>query len=77
MPYDNIDGSLYQAEVEALGCYFASAASKRGIPWAVNKLENFYDFETYQWIPTAEIGRNTDPVTLDMYRVLYSCTHAV
>lgn len=74
MPYDNIDGSLEQSEVEAFGCYFASAASKRGIPWAMNKLDNFYDIGTYQWIPTATIGRGTNPVTLDMDRVLRSCT---
>ena len=74
MPYDNIDGSLNQAEVEAFGCYFASAALRRGIPWAMNKLDNFYNFKTYKWVPTAEIGRSADPVTLDMYRVLDSCT---
>ena len=70
MPYDNIDASLNQEEIEAFGCYFSSAASKRNIPWAMNKLDNFYDTETNTWIQTTEIGRNANKQILNVPKIL-------
>lgn len=70
MPYDNIDASLNQSEIENFGCYFSTAAFKRNIPWAMNKLDNFYDTETNSWIQTNEIGRSTSKLILKMPNVL-------
>lgn len=43
MPYDNSDGSLSQAEVEAFACYFSYVARKNNIPWSMNDLSKYYD----------------------------------
>eukprot|EP00960_Hanusia_phi_P026843 746501-Hanusia_phi.AAC.7 len=78
MPYDNIDASLTQEEVEAFACYFTSVARENNIPWSMNKLDNFYDVRTKTWVQTQEIGRSDAPVTLSMPPILdaLECTSA-
>lgn len=70
MPYDNINADLNQEEVENFACYFAKAAKSKGIPWAMNKMENFYDTKRNVWIQTMDIGRNDKVQTLFMPNVL-------
>lgn len=78
MPYDNIGGSQNQTETEAFACYFATAASKRKINWAMNKLENFYDTEMNKWILKEEIGRYENKLILEIPRILNAalCSNA-
>ncbi|EKX38927.1 hypothetical protein GUITHDRAFT_115032 [Guillardia theta CCMP2712] len=70
MPYDNIDASQNQEEVEAFACYFSTVARQNGIPWSMNKLDNFYDVRTNTWLQTQEVGRSSTPVTLSMPPIL-------
>jgi hypothetical protein len=77
MPYDNLGASQNQNEVEAFSCYFATAAFRRNIPWAMNKLDNFYDTERNIWIQSEEIGRLNSKMTLNIPRILKSSICAI
>jgi hypothetical protein len=69
MPYDNIDATLSQDEVQAFACYFSIVARSLGIPWSMNSLDNFYDRAKKAWVSTQAIGRNS-AITLTMQPIL-------
>lgn len=73
MPYDNKEGDLEQGEVEDFACFFDLTLKKYGIPWSMNKMENFYDRKAKTWIPTSTIGQGGS-VTLQMAPILSAAT---
>ena len=70
MPYDNSDGSLSQAEVEAFACYFSYVARKNNIPWSMNDLSKYYDIATNTFLQTYVV----EGVKLQMPPILHATT---
>lgn len=70
MPWDNIDGSLSQAEAESFADYFVAALKTAGIPWSLNELAHVYDQGARQWAAQREAGGKVMLVPPILERVL-------
>ncbi len=56
MPYDNLDGSLEQYEIEAFAEFFTDTLADAAMPWALNSLDNFYDELDSGWKQTDTVA---------------------
>ncbi|MEL7336079.1 MAG: cellulase family glycosylhydrolase, partial [Planctomycetota bacterium] len=76
MPMDNKTSTLSQREVENFATFFAETLGEAGIPWSMNKLQNYYDVETGDWVRNTSFGSGSDRKEINVQRALAAAVDA-